>query len=105
MTAFEMFKEKYEASLKTMTSRAWENIKASAPAKGMTIPDYMMMCLEISENECNPRKNADVYWELIKMNENKLVASNRHRHEYGHVTRFWLTKKGLREFNKLYNAE
>ena len=105
MTAFEMFKAKYEEWLKNMSKRDWENIKVYAPAKKMSIPDYMMMCLEITVNECNPRKNADAYWELIQMNEDKLVASNRHRHEYGHVTRFWLTKKGLKEFNKLYNAE
>jgi DNA-binding PadR family transcriptional regulator len=70
----------------------------------MTIPDYMIMCLEITANECNPRNNADIYWELIKLNNDKFIASNRHRQEHGHVDKFWLTKKGLKEFNKVINA-
>jgi hypothetical protein len=104
MTAFEMFKKKYEDELKNMNVAKWNNIKYYAEAKKMSIPDYMMMCLAISEHEVNPRKNADVYYELIQMNKDKLIASNRHRNESGHVTAFWLTKKGLKEFNKLYNA-
>ena len=104
MTAFEMFKQKYEAWLKKMTKREWENIKACAAANQMHIPNFMLMCLEITEHEANPRKNADVYWELIQMNKNKLIASNRHRSESGHIDRYWLTKKGLKEFNKTYNA-
>lgn len=104
MTAFEMFKQKYEEWLKNMTKREWENIKAYSSAKKMSIPDYMMMCLEITENECNPRKNRDAYIELIQMNKDKLIASNRHRQYHGKVDAFWLTKKGLKEYNKLYNA-
>ena len=71
----------------------------------MTIPDYMIMCLEITENDCNPRKNADTYWELIKLNKDKLIASNRNGFKSPReINRFWLTKKGLKEFNKVINA-
>ena len=105
MTAFEMFKQKYEEWLKRMPAKGWERIKEGAEVKGMSIPDYMMMCLAITIEDCNPRKNADVYWELIQMNKDKLVASNRHSQYHGKVDAFWLTKKGLREFNKQYNAE
>ena len=104
-TAFEMFKNKYEERLKYMTKRDWERIKEDAECKKMTIPDYMMMCLVLTKDEANPRKNADAYWELIQMNKDKLVASNRHRQYHGKVDAFWLTKKGLKEFNKIYNAE
>ena len=104
MTAFEMFQSKYEQWLKTITKREWENVKIYAEAKKMSIPDYMMMCLEITENDCNPRKNADAYWELIEMNKNKLIASNRHKSDCRNITRFWLTKKGLKEFNKVINS-
>jgi hypothetical protein len=103
MTAYEMFQSKYEQWLKTITRREWENVKYYAEAKKMSIPDYMMMCIEITINDANPRKNADVYWELIQMNANRLVASNRHRQASGQVDAFWLTKKGLKEFNKTLN--
>lgn len=103
MTAFEMFQSKYEQWLKTITKKEWENVKYYAEAKKLSIPDYMMMCLEVTINDCNPTKNADAYWELIQMNNDKLVASNRHRQAHGQVTSFWLTKKGLKEFNKAVN--
>lgn len=104
MTAYEMFLNKYKERLKNMSKKEWENIKYYAEAKQMSIPDYMAMCLVITEHEVNPRKNAEVYSELIKMNKEKLVASNRHRQYHGKVDAFWLTKKGLKEFNKLYNS-
>lgn len=104
MTAFEMFYEKYLQWLKNMTEREWNNIQANSAAKQMSIPDYMMTCLAITEHEANPRKNSDVYWELIKLNKEKLIASNRHRQAHGQVDAFWLTKKGLKEFNKTFNA-
>ena len=104
MTVFEMFTVKYREWLKRMTKREWERIKESAEAKKMSIPDYMMFCIEITENDCNPRKNMDTYWELIKLNGEKLIASNRHRQEHGHIDRYWLTKKGLKEYNKIVNS-
>jgi hypothetical protein len=54
------------------------------------------MCLEITEHECNPRKNREAYIELIQMNKDKLIASNRHRQYHGKVDAFWLTKKGYK---------
>ena len=105
MTAFEMFKQKYEEWLKRMTAREWERIKECAEFKKIPIPDYMMMCIEVTINDCNPRHNAEAYWELVEMNKNKLVAGNAHRQYHGRVITYWLTKKGLREFNKTYNAE
>lgn len=105
MTAFEMFKQKYTEWLKNITAREWENIKAYSEARKMTIPDYMIMCIEITDRECNPRTNAAAYWELIEMNKSKLVASNRHRQTHGQTDKFWLTKKGLKEYNRIINAE
>lgn len=105
MKAFEMFKQKYEEWLKQMPERGWKRIKEGAECKNMPIPDYMMMCLTLTTDDANPSKNADVYWELIQMNKDKLVASNRHRQYHGKIDAFWLTPKGLKEFNKLYNAE
>ena len=104
MTALEMFKQKYKEFMQRVKAREWEIINANAEAKKMTIPDYIMLnCIVITINDANPRKNADAYFELIRMNNDKTVASNRHRQYYGKVDAFWLTKKGLKEFNNLYN--
>ena len=102
MTANEMFLQKYREWLQRMTKREWQNIKVYAEAKKMSIPDYMMMCLEITESDY--KKDTELRDELWKMNAEKLIASNKHRQEHGHINRFWLTKKGLKQFNAIYNA-
>jgi hypothetical protein len=78
MTARAMFNKKYLEWLKIITEKEWKRIKEDAKLKKMSIPELMFRRIEITENDCNPRKNAEVYWELIEMNKNKLVASNRH---------------------------
>lgn len=105
MTAFELFKQKYEETLLSLTKKQWEIIKKSAELEKMSIPDYMISkCIVVTINDANPHKNAEAYWELIQMNKDKLVASNRHRQYHGKVDAFWLTKKGFKEFNKQYNT-
>ena len=102
MTVYETFLEKYREWLQRMTKREWENIKVYAEAKNMSIPDYMMMCLEITESDY--KRDTGLRAELWKMNAEKLLASNKHRQEHGHIDRFWLTKRGLKQFNAVYNA-
>ncbi len=97
MTVKEMFENKYRERMATITEREWKRVKEDASYKNMHPAEFIIMCLEITENDCNPRKNADVYWELIKMNKNKLIASNRHRQYHGKVNAFWLTKKGYKQ--------
>ena len=97
MTVKEMFEKKYRERMANISKREWENIKVYAEAKKMSIPQYMIMCLEITTNDANPRKNAEVYWELIQMNKDKLVASNRHRQASGQIDAFWLTRKGYKK--------
>lgn len=97
MTVKEMFENKYREKMKTITEREWERAKEYAEYKKMHPAKYFLLCLEITENDCNPRKNADVYWELIEMNKNKLIASNRHRNYHGKVDAFWLTEKGYKQ--------
>jgi hypothetical protein len=97
MTVKEMFENKYRERMATITEREWKRAKEDAEYKKMPIAQFIMMCLEITENDCNPRKNADAYWEMIEMNKNKLVASNRHKSDCRNPTRFWLTKKGYKE--------
>jgi hypothetical protein len=97
MTAKEMFENKYRAYMQNITPRAWEKCQAYAEAKKMPVYKFIMLNLQITVNECNPRQNAEVYWELIQMNNDKLIASNRHKQYSGHVTTFWLTPKGYKK--------
>lgn len=104
MAAYEMFKQKYLEFMQRVNAKAWESIKANAESKKMAIPDYIMLnCIAITINDASPRKNANVYWDLIQLNNEKAVASNRHRQYHGKVDAFWLTKKGLKEYNGRYN--
>ena len=97
MTVKEMFENKYREKMATITGREWNRAKENAECKKMHVSEYIIRCLEITENDCNPRKNADVYWELIEMNKSKLVASNRHRQYHGKIDAFWLTEKGYKK--------
>lgn len=97
MTVKEMFENKYREKMKNIREREWENIKEYAELNRMHPAQVVIMGLEITENDCNPRKNPEVYFELIEMNKNKLVASNRHRQYHGKVDAFWLTKKGYKQ--------
>ena len=56
MTAFELFKHKYEEWLKRITEREWKRIKEDAEQNKMSISDYMMMCIELTINDANPAK-------------------------------------------------
>lgn len=96
MTVKELFENKYRERMANITEREWKRAKEDAEYKKMPVAQFIMMCLEITENDCNPRKNADAYWELIEMNKNKLIASNRHRQYHGKVDAFWLTAKGYK---------
>lgn len=106
MTVFEMFEEKYREWLKNMSAVEWKAIKRNAEAKGMSIPDYMMLCLEITHDDIkrNGWYSGEFFRELDEMHKSKLVASNKHRQEHGHITKYWLTKKGLKAFNATANA-
>jgi hypothetical protein len=97
MTVKEMFENKYRERMKNIREREWQYIKEIAEAKKMHPAQVIIMGLAITATEANPRKNAEVYRELIEMNQNKLIASNRHRQYSGKVDAFWLTKKGYKQ--------
>lgn len=97
MTVKEMFEKKYRERMANITEREWKRVKEDAECVKMHPAQYIIMSLEITINDCNPRKNAEVYWELIEMNRDKLVASNRHRQAHGQIDAFWLTKKGYKK--------
>ena len=94
MTVKEMFEKKYREKMATITEREWNTAKENAEFNHMNVAEYIMRSLEITEKECNPRVCPDAYKEMIEMNKNKLIASNRHRQYHGKVDVFWLTHKG-----------
>lgn len=96
MTVKEFYERKYQEQVAKFTERQMLRVVEEAANHKMSTHEYIMRNLEITEHECNPRKNAEVYWELIQLNKDKLVASNRHRQYHGKVDAFWLTKKGYK---------
>lgn len=105
MTVANMLKKKYEYMLKNMNRCTWENFKARAEFENKHPAELMYMAIEITENDIkdNGGYSGELYTELKSMHESKLLASNKHRHECGHVDCWWLTKKGFNELNKTEN--
>lgn len=101
MTVKEMLDIKYREWLKNIRRREWENVNIYAEAKKMHVAEYMYMCLEITEQDIknNGGYNGELYSDLKQMHEKKLLASNQHRQEHGHVDKWWLTKKGMKSLN------
>lgn len=94
MTIKEMFESKYQKTFAELNERDCKRLEKEAERKNISFHQALMLHLIISENEC---ENCEMYLELVKMNEEKLVASNRHRSYYGKVDCFWLTKKGYKK--------
>lgn len=105
MTIAELLKNKYETMLKNMNARTWQNIKARSEYENKHAAEIMYMMIEITEFDikANGGYNSELYNELRTMHKNKLLASNMHRQEHGHVDKWWLTKKGFKELNKIEN--
>ena len=101
MTVNEMLYKKYLESLKTMNRAKWENIKLDAKSRGVHPAEIMYMGLEITVNDI--RKNGgwtgELWKDIQRMHSSKLLASNSHRQYSGHVTAYWLTRKGWAEIN------
>lgn len=101
MTVSECFKAKYYDWLKNMRANEWNNIKIKSEARKESIPYFMFMCLEITENDVRKEGyNSEFYQELKQLHENKLIASNKHRQEHDHINKYWLTKKGIKALSK-----
>lgn len=105
MTVAKMFEEKYRELLKNMNDRTYENFKARAEYENKHLAELMYMSLEITEHDikANGGYGGELYTELQTMHKNKLLASNKHRQEHGHIDRYWLTKKGFKALNKSEN--
>ena len=98
MKVAEILNEKYMEALKTMNASTWANIKAQP----MHPAQYMYMSFEITVNDikANGGYTGELWQEISEMHKAKLLASNSHRQYSGHVTAYWLTKKGWAHINK-----
>lgn len=100
MTVREAFENKYREWLKRIRKNEWLTVQEMAEHQKLHPADYMILCLEITEKDikANGGYKSQFYAELKQMHEAKLIASNCHRQEHGHIDRYWLTKKGLKKW-------
>ncbi len=88
--------------MKTMNDRTLENFEKRSECERKHMAELVYMALEITEFDIkkNGGYNSDLYKEIEEMHNNKLLASNKHRQYAGHITAYWLTKKGFKALNK-----
>ena len=99
MTVKQLLQEQYKDYMKNIHESAWKYCCECAAAKKMHVADYILINY-ICITEYDLKKNGVSYSEAVDLNKSKLLASNRHRQEHGHVDAFWLTKKGIKWFNE-----
>lgn len=105
MTVFEIFKQKYMERLTNLRPSEMKRIEEYSAARNQHPAKTMFMAIEISEYDIkrNGGYNSELYAEIKEMHQSKLLASNAHRQEYGHVTFYWLTQKGFNYLNKKHS--
>lgn len=98
MTIREMFQNKYEALQGLKNPVWWSNARYYAEAKKMTLEQYCYMSLEITVNDIKAcgGYTGELWSEITKAHEEKLLASNAHRQDARSITKYWLTKKGYK---------
>ena len=102
MTVVEMLYKKYCERVKTISGSAWKNVERTAKELHQHPAQVMYMDLNISENDirANGGYGGELFADIDRMHKAKLLASNKHRQYYGHVTQYWLTKKGFKAINQ-----
>ena len=102
MKVIEMLDQKYREKLKTMHGSHWDVIKRDAAARKVHPAEIMYMALEITHNDIkqNGGYTGELWEDIQAMREAKLMASNANRQYSGHVTKYWLTKRGWMAINK-----
>lgn len=102
MTVKEMFEKKYREKMANITENEWGMATEWAKYYKKHPAEYVMRNLEITEKDFYDN---GIYYhggELETLHQLRCIASNRHRQERGHVTRYWLTHKG---YNKLFKVK
>lgn len=98
MTVAQFLDSKYRDKMATITEREWRRITEDAALTKKHPAEIIYMGFEITEHDikANGGWHGELHNDLLRMHEQKLVASNKHRQEHGHIDRYWLTKKGLK---------
>lgn len=101
MTVKEFLEIKYREKMLTITEREYRRLKEYCQLTKKHPAEVVYMAFEITENDINQNGgwNGELYKDLSQMHQQKLVASNKHRQEHGHIDRYWLTKKGFKHLN------
>ena len=105
MTVFEILKQKYMDRLANMWPNDMKRIEEYSASVNQHPAKTMFMALEITEHDIkrNGGYTGELYAEIREMHQSKLLASNKHRQEYGHVDAYWLTQKGFNYLNKKHS--
>jgi hypothetical protein len=98
MTVKQFLENKYREKMLNITEREWKRVKEGSEYLKMHPTEIIYMSFEITEYDIknNGGWYGELHNDLLKMHEQKLVASNKHKQESGHIDRYWLTKKGLK---------
>ena len=98
MTVKQFLENKYREKMLTITEREYKRLNEDATYSKKHPVELLYMGFEITEHDI--KQNGGWYGELhndlLKMHEQKLVSSNKHRQESGHIDRYWLTQKGFK---------
>lgn len=102
MTVKEILYKKYCERLQGMNRTAWKDVELTAQETKQHPAQVMYMNLTISEHDirANGGYCGELFAEIDAMHKGKLLASNKHRQGYRHVTQYWLTKKGFKTLNQ-----
>lgn len=98
MTIKEMLQSKYEDLQGLYNPVWWNNAKYYAEAKKMPLEQYCYMSLEITVKDikANGGYTGELWMEISKAHQSKLLASNAHRQDARTLTKYWLTPKGYK---------
>ena len=103
MTVKQFLENRYCDKMLNMTEREWKRIKEICEYSGKHPAEVVYMAFEITEFDikANGGYKGELYEDIRRMHENKLLASNKHRQYHGKVDAWWLTKKGFKDLGVL----
>lgn len=98
MTVKEFLNEKYLNKMKNISEREWKCVQEAAACKKVHPAEILYRSFEITQNDikANGGYNGELWNDIKDMHSKKLLASNKHRQEHGHIDRYWLTAKGYK---------
>lgn len=100
MKVIELLNRKYAERMKNISSKGWQSVKEQAEVKKLHPAEVIYLSLEITEYDikANGGYSGELWEEIKRLHQSKLMASNQHRQYHGKVDAYWLTAKGMRRF-------